>query len=247
MTFVFVVAAGFASFLAVDEAGRSLTKRSIPRAPTSLSGALGVAILFTSGSFVLLILAPALFMSGRALLRHERTRRQRAQHLLQRPVVVEVLARQLAIGETVATAIASLDEDQLHAGGLRVTLDRIRSGTSVERALADTPGLLAAALYVAEVSGTGDGAAIERLADRMRSVALDGRAAQAQSGQQLASAAVMTLIPPVVSVLYALSDERAAHFYLHTPGGAAVLLASLTLSGAGWVWMRFITRPGEIR
>ena len=88
--------------------------------------------------------------------------------------------------------------------------------------------------------------AIERLADRLRSAALDGRAAQSQSGQQLASAAVMTLIPPVVSLLYALSDARAANFYLHTPWGAVVVLVSLTLSAAGWFWMRYITRPRGI-
>lgn len=241
-----VVVAGAAVFLAADRSGRPVKPRSVAISPVVCGGIAGAIALGFSGSLVLLFLGPAIAAAGVGLSRQERKRRRRVERLRQMPVIVEVIARRLASGETVAGALASLDSTQIEVAGLGAALDRIRSGSSAAVALAETSGLLGAALYASELAGTDNGAAVERLADRLRSEALDGRAAEAQSGQQLASAAVMTLIPPVVSLLYALSDERAAHFYLHTPWGALVIFISFALSACGWFWMRYITRPREV-
>ncbi len=246
MTLMLPFGAWLAAFLIMDAGHRQPTGRTGPLSFGLTGAVFGVVLLGLTGSLVLLFLGPALALAGAGLFHHERARRQRLLQLRQLPIVVDILSRHLAVGATVAAAIAGLDQSQREASGLETPLARIRSGVATADALASAPGLLGAALYAAELAGGSGGMAIERLADRLRSAALDGRAAQAQSGQQLASAGVMTLMPPVVSLLYALSDERAANFYLHTPWGAVVVIVSLALSAIGWFWMRYITRPRGI-
>lgn len=183
---------------------------------------------------------------GYLLLRSEAERRAELQRLQELPIIVEILATRIAMGSTVRGSLGSLTDDQRRVVGMAEVEARIRSGQSVAQALSERPSLVGAALLVTEISGATNPATLERLADRLSSSILDGRAAQSQAGQQLASAAVMALLPPSVSLLYGLSDPRAAEFYVRSPLGSAVIAASLLLSGAGWFWMRFITRPRSI-
>ncbi|MFW2381593.1 MAG: type II secretion system F family protein [Acidimicrobiales bacterium] len=188
------------------------------------------------------------FVGGAAMLvRSETRRRTHVRRLHELPVVVDILARRIAAGFTVASALDSLTDEQRSIAGMAEVSAQIRSGQRVVEALSQQSGLVGTALLVTETTGGTTAIAMERLADRLSSSTLDGRAAQSQSGQQLASAAVMSLLPPLVSVLYGLSDDRAANFYLQSPLGAVVITASLLLSGAGWFWMRYITRPRPLR
>jgi Flp pilus assembly protein TadB len=180
------------------------------------------------------------------LVRSEISRHAEERRLGEIPIVLQILARRVSMGSTVLGALESLTDGQTRAVGLSEVRRRIQAGQLVTEALSEHAGLVGAALLVTEVSGGTSAVALERLADRLSLSTLDGRAAQSQSGQQLASAAVMALVPPTVSILYGLSDQRAAHFYLHTPLGSMVVAASLLLSGVGWLWMRYITRPRPI-
>lgn len=183
---------------------------------------------------------------GYLLLRSEAARRAELQRLQELPVIVEILAARISMGSTVRGALGSLTDHQRRVVGMAEVEARIRSGQPVAQALSERSSLVGAALLVTEISGATNPATLERLADRLSSSILDGRAAQSQAGQQLASAAVMALLPPSVSLLYGLSDQRAAEFYLRSPFGSAVIAVSLLLSSAGWFWMRFITRPRPI-
>jgi tight adherence protein B len=208
---------------------------------------LGAALVFAGQRSFLaptvgLITAGAVYL----LVRSEISRQAELRRLGEIPIVVQILARRVSMGSTVLGALESLTDSQTRAVGLGEVRRRIQAGQLVTEALSEHAGLLGAALLVTEVSGGTSAVALERLADRLSFSTLDGRAAQSQSGQQLASAAVMALLPPMVSLLYGLSDQRAANFYLYTPLGSMVVAASLLLSGVGWFWMRNMTRPRPI-
>ncbi|MGI9608799.1 MAG: type II secretion system F family protein [Acidimicrobiia bacterium] len=223
-----------------------VSTQPVSKAPFVAVGVIVLAVI-TQWS-VLVPAAGGVVVGGAALLvRSESKRRTEVRRLHELPVVVDILARRIAVGFTVARALDSLTDEQRSVSGMAEVAAQIRSGQRSVDALSRHPGLLGTALLVTETTGGTTAVALERLADRLSSATLDGRAAQSQSGQQLASAAVMSLLPPLVSVLYGFSDERAANFYMRSPLGAGVITASLLLSGAGWLWMRYITRPRPIR
>lgn len=178
-------------------------------------------------------------------------RRRRAQLRRERelPVVVELIAQRLRGGCAVATAIDGLSESQLEVAGLDRVAAEIRAGSTLSDAMdrcSDRAGLLTAALVAVERSGGAGGRTVERLADRLRLSVAARADARAQSGQQLSSAWVMAGLPPLVTVLYGLTDRRAAAFYLHHPLGAGVIVVSLGLSGLSWSWMNRILRTGRL-
>ncbi len=230
------------ALFATTSVGRVRADTLGPRRSLSLVLVAPVAFVLT-GSVVLVLVVPLALACVLHLVRTERAQRAEAALLRGRPVVLELVARRLEFGAGVAEALNDLTDDQRARIGLDSAIRRIRSGERAADALEAEPGLVAAALLSTELSGARSGDGLVRLADRLRSTALDGDAARSQSGQQLASAAVMSIVPPLVSVLYALSDERAAHFYLRTVMGGIVVLSSLALSAASWRWMRYITRP----
>ncbi len=213
-----------------------------------LVGVVAVVMLLGAGQAILVSVVGLVTSAiGWLLVRSETSRRAELRRLREQPVVMEILARRIAMGLTVQAGLESLTHHQLRIISMSDVMARIRSGDRAADALGGERGLISAALLATEICGGTTAVALERLADRLGSVALDGRAVQSQSGQQLASAAVMSSLAPLFSILYALNDQRAAHFYLRTPLGAAVIGASLLLSGAGWFWMRFITRPRSLR
>lgn len=166
------------------------------------------------------------------------------------PVVVELIAQRLRAGNTALTTLRSLEKEQAEAVGVSSVVAEVNAGASLVHALTGAPGpggLVRAALLAVELSGGAGAAAVERLADRLRLGAGAEATARAQSGQQLASASLMAVLPPVVALLYALSDRRAADFYTNSPAGAVLVVSSMALSGLSWLWMRWILQSRSIR
>ncbi len=136
------------------------------------------------------------------------------------------------------------------AVGVHSVVAEVNAGASLACALTGTSepgGLLRAALLAVEMSGGAGAAAVERLADRMRLGAGAEATARAQSGQQLASASLMAALPPVIALLYALSDRRAAEFYTKSLAGALLVVSAMALSGLSWLWMRWILQSRSLR
>ena len=172
------------------------------------------------------------------------------RQLAMAPVVVELIAQRLRAGSTALTALESLEKEQAEAVGVHSVVAEVNAGSSLVHALtgASGPGgLLRAALLAVELSGGAGAAAVERLADRLRLGAGAEAAARAQSGQQLASASLMAALPPVIALLYALSDRRAAEFYTKSFAGALLVISSMALSGLSWLWMRWILQSRSLR
>lgn len=232
--------------------GRALGRRQAQVSPSGWLGAgcaLSVLGAVAVGSPLLGGLGVMVVIIAARGVRTERRRRAQLRRENELPVVVELIAQRLRGGCAVATAIDGLSESQLEVAGLDRVAAEIRAGSTLSDAMdrcSAGSGLLKAALVAVERSGGAGGHTVERLADRLR-LSVAGRAdARAQSGQQLSSAWVMAGLPPVVTVLYGLTDRGAAAFYLHHPVGAGVIVASLGLSGLSWSWMNRILRTGRL-
>ncbi|NNF56187.1 MAG: hypothetical protein HKN03_17300 [Acidimicrobiales bacterium] len=209
---------------------------------------LTITVGILTGSPLMAVGTPAVFgigWTGRTL--HFKTRTARRQLALA-PVVVELIAQRLRAGRSVLSTLRTLDKEQAEAVGVHTVVPEVDAGASLVQALSTAPGgLLRAALVAVELSGGAGAAAVERLADRLRVGAGVEATARAQSGQQLASASLMALLPPVIALLYALSDRHAAEFYIETSAGALVLVLSMALSGVSWLWMRWILQGRSLR
>jgi Flp pilus assembly protein TadB len=241
------VVSAVVAWAAIDSGPERRSDRSESPWRYVLIGVGAVAMVLGASQIVLVpVVCTVAAGIGWGVVRYESSRRAELRRLQQQPVVVAVLARRVAMGLTVKAGLESLTEDQLRVVSMTGVRARILSGERAVDALASERGLVSAALLATEICGGTTAAALERLADRLSFLALDGRAAQSQSGQQLASAVVMSTLAPLASILYGLNDQSAADFYLRTPLGAAVIGVSLLLSGAGWFWMRFITRPRSL-
>ncbi len=202
------------------------------------------------GSPLLSLGAPAMVGIGwLGIAGRSRARTTRLQ-LAMAPVVVELIAQRLRAGSTTLTTLQSLEKEQAEAVGVHSVVAEVNAGASLVHALAGAPGpggLLRAALLAVELSGGAGAAAVERLADRLRLGAGAEATARAQSGQQLASASLMAALPPVIALLYALSDRRATEFYTRSSAGALVVVSSMALSGFSWLWMRWILQSRSLR
>lgn len=202
------------------------------------------------GSPILTLGVPAMAGVGWLGIAAESRARIARRKLAMAPVVVELIAQRLRAGGTALTTLRALDRDQAEAVGTRSVIAEVNAGASLVQALAQERGpngLLRAALMAVELSGGAGAGAVERLADRLRLSAGAEASARSQSGQQLASASLMAGLPPVIALLYALSDRRAANFYTNSPGGALVIVSSFALSGLSWLWMRWILQSRSVR
>lgn len=242
--------------------GRSAARVGPPRSAAGSSQGVSAMVAFGAvlgvpmvvgillGSPLLTVGAPVMGSIGWIGIAGQAKARTARRQLAMAPVVVELIAQRLRAGSTALTALVTLEKEQAQAVGVHSVVAEVNAGASLACALTGTSepgGLLRAALLAVEMSGGAGAAAVERLADRMRLGAGAEATARAQSGQQLASASLMAALPPVIALLYALSDRRAAEFYTKSLAGALLVVSAMALSGLSWLWMRWILQSRSLR
>lgn len=206
-------------------------------------GIAGLIALAATASPIALIGTIGAVSVGVDMVRRERQRRHSRRLASLAPVALEVTAARLRGGATLVVALGELDADQRRSVGLDEAMAAVDSGRALSDVLASgdvrtAPGLVAAAVLILDRTGAPAAGVVERVADRLRARNAGASMARSESGQQLASAAVMAGLPILTAVGLIATSDGAADFYLHTAGGAALLLVSSALSVASWYWMR---------
>ena len=221
-----------------------------------VTGALPVTALFTGlvlGSPALAWIGSSALVLGPRLVGSTRLRRREAKRVAAVPEIVDLVAHRVRSGGSLPAAVRATFADQAtFVTEFEPILRDVDGGERLERALLQHAGrqrweetrLLLTTCAVLIRTGGPAADALERLADRLRSATAATAEAQAQSGQQLASASVMAVLPLGFAALFALTDQRAAALYLRTGFGAACLGLSLALSVAGWAWMQRVLQAG---
>lgn len=206
-------------------------------------GVAGLVALAATGSPIALIGTIAAVWVGADMVRRERRRRRSWRLASLAPVALEVTAARLRGGATLVVALGELDADQRRSVGLDEAMAAVESGRALSDVLTSNHargalGLVAAAVRILDRTGAPAAAVVERVADRLRARHAGASMARSESGQQLASAAVMAGLPVLTALWLILTSDGAADFYLRTAGGGALLLVSSGLSVLSWYWMR---------
>lgn len=214
-----------------------------PRGSRSLIVLVAVAIGVLGRSPVLTALVLVAGTLGIDIVGRERQRRERRSTAALAPVALEVTASRLRAGAGLLEALEQLDGRQRQAVGLDEVLAEVATGRSLgvairERTDRSPPGLVVAAVRILDRTGAPAAAVLERVADRLRAHHNGEALTRSESGQQLASAAVMAGLPVLTTLGLSLTSRRALDFYLHSASGGILLLASTALAAVSWLWMR---------
>lgn len=225
--------------------GPSARPHGLPQLRRSLvsTALVAAAVGLLAASIILFVFVVVAGLIGGEILVRERQRRARRSAAALAPVALEVTAARLRAGAGLLGALQQLDGRQRDAVGLTRALTEVAAGRSLAEVTRDrrqrsTPGLVMAAVRILDRTGAPAAVVLERVADRLRAQNNGEALTRAESGQQLASAAVMAGLPVLTAIGLSLTSRRAAEFYLHTAGGGILLLASTGLSALSWFWMR---------
>jgi tight adherence protein B len=205
--------------------------------------ALGIALGFLF-ALLALVAGPVVLV----LARHRAEQRAAASM----PTMLRIVASELRIGGTVASAVQTVEESP-HP--LARDMARVRARVQLGAPLAD-----ALATWVVErpITGARAAAGALTLASTVggpAADAVDGLAAsvadriaataetRAQSAQARASALVMVLAPVGYLLFASTIDQRSLGVLLGTGFGRACLGAGLVLDALAIAWIRFLVRP----
>jgi tight adherence protein B len=159
---------------------------------------------------------------------------------------VETMAATLRSGASVHQAVERAGSAAPGAvgTGLRAVALQTRQGMRLDLALSEwAAGLpanaaaVAHALDLAAASGAGHAAALDAVADALRSRERLRREVRALAGQARASAMVLVALPVVFAAGAALTAPGVSRFLLRSPGGWACLASGVGLDAVGAWWM----------
>jgi tight adherence protein B len=166
------------------------------------------------------------------------------------PDLAEGVARELRVGGSVTSALATASE--LTRGALALDLARVRrgldGGASLASALSawsasrDVPGVthLVAVISLGNEIGGELAPALDAAATSMRDIAELRSEVASLTAQSRASAGLLTGLPPVAALGLGSIEPATAHFLVGTPPGWLCLGASASLLTAGWSWMKWL-------
>ncbi len=187
-------------------------------------------------------------------MQHRRDARRRDRQVID---LVDRLGQQVRAGVSLAAAIervlvAPSANSTEHVGEMQSvfvarfvsTRRALASGESMPVALArvDTADLasldlLVAALVVLLRNGGPVAVALDRIGETLRAGIGARDEAAAQSGQAVASAGLLSVLPFAFAGVVALVEPNIADFYLSTWAGAGCLLAAGAASTVSWFWI----------
>ena len=168
------------------------------------------------------------------------------------PVALELVARSLRSGASLAQALdeAGVGHRGAAAADLQVVAADVRRGVAVVDALERWSvrrrlggvRLATAALALGVEAGGPQARAIDGVAATLRERAAVAAEARALSSQARYSALVITVAPLAFGAVTAATDARSATFLLRTPLGLSFLAGGLALDALAAVWMTRLTR-----
>ncbi len=173
---------------------------------------------------------------------NKRKARQRFRRAL--PGFTDELAQHLRSGGSLSSGFARVARESPEVlTVLEPVVRSIDAGERIEVALAifETPdeALRLVLLTVRLLVTTGGPASstIDRVGENVRAVIASEEEAKALAGQGTASAAVLAALPVGFGALTAFSNSDVARLYAFEWVGAACVVTSLLLTGAGWFWI----------
>ncbi len=148
------------------------------------------------------------------------------------PVEALNASAELAVGAC-ARALLSAAHTASWGGDVGAAL---LAGATAGSAVPEMLRALAACWQVCDRAGSGLAAAVDRLADGLRSRQAQERAVSAALAGPRASAGLLALLPLAGTALAAGLGAHPVHVLLHTPLGVACLLAGAALDALGLWW-----------
>lgn len=223
-------------------------------APAALLACL-VVMTLAAGPALALVVAIAV-AGGAALLHRGAPRRRYVAVDRELPVVLEVVARHLRAGGSLAQAIAAATPtgpSPLASSWARLVSDLELVGVvaALERWMSLRGGetrpserLAASALALAAESGGSPARAVDGVAATLRARQAVTDEIRALSSQARSSAAVIAGAPLAFGLLAAAADARTAVFFRST-AGLTMLAGGLVLDAVGAWWMASLCRAAE--
>jgi tight adherence protein B len=185
---------------------------------------------------------------GRFLYRLMVQRRRKAQCETQLPETLDWIARALRAGHSLSVALSLASQDAAEPLGseLRMAVDALRYGRSMEDCLhqlsARLPGtdlrFVVIAILVQRETGGNLADLLSRVANTLRARMLLKSFVQAQSAEGKMSAWVLTLLPVLLLLWTAWVSPHAIHILMTDPLGQCLMASALfaLLLGTFWVW-----------
>lgn len=232
-----------------------------PRGAAVAAVALGAAVVGSAtGAMVGLLVGGGAAAAAWAVWRRRQAAQARQRERRSAAEACVALAGELRAGRSPAEALSTAAELTRGPaqGALLAAAAAARLGGDVPAAL--TSGVaagstapevlrgLGACWQVCARAGAGLAAAVDRLAEGLRSQQAQEQAVEAALAGPRASATMLAVLPLAGVALAAGLGARPGHVLLHTPLGIGCLVLGLALDGAGLWWTaRLVARAGRAR
>jgi Flp pilus assembly protein TadB len=191
-------------------------------------------------------------MWGRALYQWIAQRTRRIQCEQQLPEVLNGIARALRAGHSlsVALTLSAQDAAEPMGGELRLALDALHYGRSLEDCLHHLsdrlPGtdlrFVVIAILVQRETGGNLADLLDRVAHTLRARMLLKSFIQSQAAEGKMSAWILSLLPVFLLLWTAWASPHAMHIFLHDPLGQRLMASAVMALFLGTLWVWHLTR-----